>query len=79
MRSAMSIGAKYSEVDGAESKKDFRLKIVICKKTERNIALVENDSLANPKTKCRILWKEAQELMLLFSGILLGRRNRKRK
>ncbi len=32
VRSGTSIGANYMEADGAESKKDFRHKIAICKK-----------------------------------------------
>jgi len=32
IRSATSIGANYMEADGAESKKDFKHKIGICKK-----------------------------------------------
>ena len=32
VRSATSIGANYSEANGASSKKDFRNKIAICKK-----------------------------------------------
>jgi four helix bundle protein len=32
VRSSTSIGANYMEADGAESKKDFKHKIAICKK-----------------------------------------------
>ena len=32
VRAATSVGANYMEADGAESKKDFRHKISICKK-----------------------------------------------
>lgn len=32
VRSGTSVGANYMEADGAESKKDFRHKIAICRK-----------------------------------------------
>src|ERR1019366_2319034 len=35
VRSATSIGANYSEADDAESKKDFRHKIGICRKESK--------------------------------------------
>ena len=35
VRSATSIGANYMEADAAESKKDFRHKISLCKKEEK--------------------------------------------
>lgn len=41
LRSALSIGANYQEANGASSKKDFKNKIFICKKSVRrqNIGL----------------------------------------
>lgn len=36
IRSGISIGANYCEADGAESGKDFRHKIAICKKDKVN-------------------------------------------
>ena len=35
IRSSTSIGANYMEADGAESRKDFRHKIAICKKESK--------------------------------------------
>ena len=73
VRSATSIGANYSEADGAESKKDFRHKIAICKKeskeTKHWLRMIAKAN-ANRKDDCTILWKEAQELTLIFSSIL---------
>jgi len=44
IRSGTSIGANYMEADGAESGKDFKHKIAICKKRSKgNSSLVEND------------------------------------
>ena len=73
IRSSGSIGANYMEADAAESKKDFRHKIAICKKeakeTRHWLRLL---STANPECLqgCRKLWQEAQELLLIFSAIL---------
>ena len=72
VRSGTSIGANYVEADGAESKKDFRHKIAICKKeskeTKHWLSMIAR---ANPnrKDECRELWNEAQELTLIFSSI----------
>ena len=77
VRSGTSIGANYMEADGAESKKDFRHKIAICKKeskeTKHWLRMIVK---ANPDSKdeCKILWKEAQEFTLIFSSILLPKK-----
>jgi four helix bundle protein len=72
VRSGTSIGANYSEANGASSRKDFKNKIFICKKesieTKYWLRMLSKsmDSMAG---ECRILWKEAQELTLIFSKI----------
>jgi len=73
VRSGTSIGANYMEADGAESKKDFRHKIGICKKEAketmhwlRMIAKADGDKT----DECRKLWMESHELTLIFSSIL---------
>jgi len=61
------------EADGAESGKDFKHKIAICKKeTKETKHWLRMISKANPdKAKeCRELWKEAQELTLIFSSMV---------
>jgi len=77
VRSGTSIGANYMEADGAESKKDFQHKIAICKKEAketkhwlRMIAKAE----PNRRDECQKLWREAQELTLIFSSILLPKK-----
>ncbi|MBI2263142.1 four helix bundle protein [Candidatus Berkelbacteria bacterium] len=73
VRSATSIGANYAEADAAGSKKDFRYKIMLCKKESREtrhwIRMVARANL-DKKNKCRELWQEAQEFLLIFSAIL---------
>ncbi len=74
IRAATSIGANYCEANGASSKRDFRNKICICKKEARETKYwLELLGKFNPeqKEKCRELWKEAQELTLIFSKIVL--------
>lgn len=73
VRSSTSIGANYMGADGAESKKDFRHKIAICRKEAketmhwlRMVVAAEPDARA----ECRLLWQEAHELALIFSTII---------
>ncbi len=79
VRSATSIGANYFEANGAASQKDFKNKICICKKEARETKYwLELIAKSNPerKEKCRELWKEAQELTLIFSKIIITINNK---
>ena len=73
VRSASSIGANYCEATEAESKKDFIHKISISRKeskeTKHWLRLLAK---SNPENKDRIifLWKEANQLLLIFSKIV---------
>lgn len=72
VRSGTSIGANYMEASGAESKKDFIHKASICKKEARETKhWLRMISAANPdkSAECRSLWKEANEIVLIFSAI----------
>ena len=67
-----SMGANYCEANEAESKKDFIHKIGICKKeTKETQHWLRLLAKANPEftEELRILWKENQELLLIFSAI----------
>lgn len=73
VRSATSIGANYCEADEAESKKDFRHKIALCRKEARETRYwLRMLAKACPAEKgsARSLWKEAKELHLIFCAIL---------
>ena len=77
VRAATSIGANYMEADGAESKKDFRHKISICKKEAKETKhWLRMIGKANPgrRDECQKLLREAQELSLIFSSILLPKK-----
>lgn len=73
VKSGTSMGANYCEANGASSKRDFRNKIHICKKeaieTKYWLRLMSK-ALPELKNECKRLWKEAQELTLIFSKIL---------
>ena len=72
VRAATSIGANYCEADDAESKKDFRHKIGLCRKEARETKYwFRMIARGSPKTKlqARSLWQEAKELHLIFSKI----------
>jgi four helix bundle protein len=69
---ATSIGANYCEADDAESKKDFRHKIGLCRKEARETKYwFRMIARAAPKSKpaARPLWCESKELHLIFSKI----------
>jgi four helix bundle protein len=72
VRAGTSIGANYCEADDAESKKDFRHKIALCRKESRETKywLRMMVAAAEPmKADARPLWQEAKELNLIFGAI----------
>lgn len=74
VRSATSCGANYSEADDAESKKDFKHKIGICKKESRESKyFLRMIAVAVPESRsqAQLLWQEAKELNLIFNAIYL--------
>jgi four helix bundle protein len=72
VRSTGSIGANYCEANEAESKKDFVHKIGIVKKETKEtqfwLRLLESSN-SSFKEDIQNLWKEAHELLLIFSKI----------
>lgn len=77
VRSGTSIGANYMEADGAESKKDFKHKIGICKKEAKETmhwSRMIAKANSNRAKECRKLWQEAHELALIFSAIIRSKR-----
>src|SRR6476469_1389480 len=72
IKSATSVGANYCEADDAVSGKEFRQKIGTCKKESREtkhwlrmLAVAAEEHTEEART----LWREAQELMLIFASI----------
>lgn len=75
--SSGSMAANYCEANEAESKKDFIHKASICKKETKETRLwLRLLARANPefKEEFRKLWKEANELLLIFSSIVRSSR-----
>ena len=75
MRAGTSVGANYSEANGASSKKDFKNKIFICKKESKEtkywLRLLAK-ACPDLAHECRTLWNEAQEFTLIFSKIAVN-------
>lgn len=73
VKSSTSIGANYMEANGSSSRKDFRNKIYICKKesqeTKHWLKMITLYDKSRDQ-EIRILWRECQELTLIFGKIL---------
>ena len=72
VRSSTSVGANYMEANATCSKKDFKNKTYFCKKeiqeTKHWLRMLAT-AVPNKKDLTRELWKEAQELTLIFQKI----------
>ena len=78
VRAGTSVGANYCEADNAGSRKEFRYRISICKRESREAKhWLRMIAAAAPELKeeARHLWREAQELNLIFSAIYRGKKN----
>jgi four helix bundle protein len=73
VRAGTSIGANYCEADDAESKKDFRHKIALCRKEAREtkywLRMIAK-AVPGQKITARPLWTGAKELHLIFATIV---------
>lgn len=72
VRCGTSIGANYTEANGASSKKDFKNKIFIAKKEAMETKYwlrILSRADENFKEECRKFWQEAHELTLILSKI----------
>ena len=73
IRAGTSIGANYCEADDAESKRDFRHKIALCRKEAREtkywLRLIAK-AAPDRKAAARPLWNEAKELHLIFAATI---------
>lgn len=73
IRSSGSIGANYIEANEALSKKDFIMRIKICRKEAKEskywleLIDIQDDQLEKER---RVLIQEATELMMIFSAIM---------
>lgn len=73
VRAGMSIGANYCEADEAESKKDFRHKVAICRKEAKETKYwlrMMAEAAPAKRSQLRGLWNEAKELHLIFCAVI---------
>lgn len=72
IRSGLSIGANYMEANGADSQRDFKAKISICKKEAKEtmhwLRMISH-AVPDKIDRARELWQEAKELSLIFGAI----------
>jgi len=67
-----SVGANFCEADDAESSRDFKHKIGICKKESReckHFYRMLAKAVPEKKKEIIVLWKESRELNLIFNSI----------
>ncbi len=78
VRSSGSVGANYIEANEALSKKDFLMRIKICRKEVKEsrywLLLINNESNAEFETNGDELIQEATELMNIFGAIIIKSR-----
>jgi len=74
IRSSGSVGANYIEANEALSKKDFKMRIKICRKEAKEsgywLRLISTCNDSHNDKECKSLAQEAAELMKIFAAIL---------
>ena len=74
VRSSGSVGANYIEANESLSKKDFVMRIKICRKEAKEtkywLELVDTGENQELERKRKLLVGEATELMMIFSSIM---------
>jgi four helix bundle protein len=82
IRATTSVGANYCEADDAFFKKDFLYKISLCRKETREskhwLRMIAQ-AVPEFKEEAKLLWREAQELNLIFSAIINKSKKKKSK
>ncbi len=71
VRAGTSVGANYCEADDADSKKDFRFKIGLCRREARETKhwlRMITAACPDHREAARALWQEAKELNLIFGA-----------
>lgn len=73
VRAGTSVGSNYCEADCAESRRDFEHKLGICKKESKEskhwLRMIAK-AVPELKDEAKRLWKEANELNLIFTSIV---------
>ncbi len=75
IRATGSVGANYIEANESLSKKEFIMRIKICRKEAKEsrywLRLIDTDNESELETSRKSLVKEATELMNIFGAILI--------
>ena len=75
IRSSGSVGANYLEANESLSKKDFLLRIKICRKESREsrywLELIESDNSSLEIEQNKLI-QEARELTMIFNAIIIN-------
>lgn len=73
VRASTSVGSNYCEADCAESRKDFEHKLGICKKEAKEskhwLRMIVG-AVPELRNEAKVLWKESNELQLIFISIV---------
>jgi len=81
IKAGTSVGSNYCEADCAESRKDFEHKIGISKKESKEskhwLRMIAK-AVSELNSEARKLWKEANELQLIFISIVKKSRSRQK-
>ncbi len=74
VRSSGSVGANYIEANDSLSKKDFYMRIKICRKEAKEsqywLKLIDLNNSLSLENECKYLQQEAFELTKIFGAIL---------
>ena len=73
IRAGTSVGSNYCEADCAESRKDFEHKLGICKKEAKELKhwlRMIAKAIPELREEAKKLWKESNELQLIFITIV---------
>lgn len=74
IRSSGSVGANYIEANEALSKKDFLMRIKICRKEAKEsrywLRLIDTAGTPQVEKECELLTVESAELMNIFGAIV---------
>ena len=73
VRSGTSVGANYMEADAAGTNKDFKYKLSLSRKESKEVKRwlrMVSKAVPEKAPEARLIWKEAQELVFIFSSIL---------
>src|SRR5215467_2840292 len=74
VRASGSVAANWIEADEALSKKDFLMRVKICRKEAKEsrlfLRLIDTGPTKGNGSTCDALAKEARELVLIFSSII---------